>query len=142
MDQDAPGLTGAMTFSLASQDPEILFQTKILDRKDGGLLCLSTDGLIKSFQDENYFWEFNIAVQERIRADGFEAATETLPEILDYVSLHGSGDDMTFVAGWIEDESQEEDELAQTHHSISLRDEKQLEIDGMGKTAYGMKKKK
>jgi serine/threonine protein phosphatase PrpC len=130
IEQDAPELKGSMTFSLASNDPEMLFETRILDFNPGGLVSLSTDGLAKSFQQAGYFWEFVVATQERLHADGFDKTVSALPEILDYISQHGSGDDMTFVFAWFKETAPSEDTLAATHHSIELRDNERLEMEG------------
>ncbi len=136
LEQDAPDLSGAMTYSMASMEPQNLFQTQIYDRGEGGILMLSTDGLSKSFAELHYFFEFGTALQERIREDGFARVTESLPNTLDYISEHGSGDDITFVVAWIEDPPPEDEKLMDTHHVIPLKDQKPLEIDGKQKTNY------
>ena len=103
VEQDAPELVGPMTFSLASNDPELLFQTILVPRKDGGMLLLSTDGVVNSFIEPTYYLAFGSGLQERVRDVGFDEVANSVPGWLDYLSAHGSGDDVTMVLAWIED---------------------------------------
>ena len=130
LEQDAPELTGSMTFSLASLDPEMLFETRIIDVEPGGMITLSTDGLAKSFHDPKYFFEFIVATQEQLQAEGLEKTVQPLPNVLDYISEHGSGDDMTYVFAWFRKTTVDKDSMTATHHSIHLKDDEQLEMDG------------
>jgi serine/threonine protein phosphatase PrpC len=102
LDQDVPELLGTVTFSLASNDPELLFQTKVLPRGAGGMLMLSTDGLVNSFLNDTYFLAFSIGLQDRIRTVGFDHIAADLPHWLEYFSAHGSKDDITLLLAWLE----------------------------------------
>ncbi len=104
LQQDAPELEGTMTFSLASKDAEMFFQSVSRPRENGGVVIQCTDGMINSFVDESYFLGFCVGLQERIRNCGFEHMTGSVPSWLDYFSANGSGDDMTLVVAWLEGE--------------------------------------
>ncbi len=102
LQQDAPELVGSMTFSLASYDAELFFQSVALERQEGGMILLCTDGMINSFVNSTYFLGFCVGLQDRIREWGFESVTSSIPTWLDYFSAHGSGDDITMLLGWVE----------------------------------------
>ena len=73
------------------------WRTETFDRRSGGLVFLTTDGLPNSFADDAAFGNFVQSFRTRIEDDGPAAVTDALPAWLDHFSDRGSGDDMTLV---------------------------------------------
>jgi serine/threonine protein phosphatase PrpC len=93
-----PALAGELTFSLCQEDALSWFQSAVLWRDDArpwpDFVCLATDGVSKSFQDDRAF-EAEVA---RLRASAFtdwERFLRDAPDWLSTVSSRGSGDDAT-----------------------------------------------
>ena len=79
---------------LSSRDRPV---ARALDRRAGGLLLLTTDGLPNSFADDTAFDQFVVSLRQRIHDHGFGGVADALPAWLDHYSDQGSGDDMTLV---------------------------------------------
>ncbi len=93
--QKDPTLVGTATYSLSSQDAAKLWQTAVLERGDGGLLLMATDGLANTFADEAQFHIFARSLQDRIDQFGMLKVAASIPHWLDSYSEKGSGDDIT-----------------------------------------------
>ncbi|RJP92428.1 MAG: protein phosphatase 2C domain-containing protein [Desulfobacteraceae bacterium] len=99
-DEDS-GLIGSETYSLSSPDAHKLLQTAIIDRGDGGLLILATDGLSNAFADQNQFHVFSHSLLDRIKEYGMQAVSSSVPAWLNKYSHEGSGDDITLALNYI-----------------------------------------
>ena len=88
---------GTETDSLCSPNAQVCWKTATLDRRAGGLLLLTTDGLPNSFADDTAFDQFVGSLRQRIHDHGFGGVADALPAWLDHYSDQGSGDDMTLV---------------------------------------------
>ena len=92
------GLIGEQTYSLCQSDAETRFRVASLWRGDGrdwpDFALLATDGVSKSFRDEDAF----VAAVSRFRTlagRDWAGTLEVLPDWLAEVSAKGSGDDST-----------------------------------------------
>lgn len=92
--QKDANLVGTETYSLSSREAHQLWQTATLERGDGGLLLMATDGLTNAF-DEAQFHIFARSLQDRINQFGMLKVAASIPHWLDSYSEKGSGDDIT-----------------------------------------------
>ena len=92
-------LLGTETRSLASKDAHLLFRTATLDRGNGGVLIVATDGVSDSFDgsDGVEFKKFIRSLVARIHEFGIENVAGSMKTWLDRYSELASGDDMTLV---------------------------------------------
>lgn len=97
---------GGVTDSLCSAEAHLQWRTAALDSSQGGLVLLSTDGLVNAFSDENQLKAFARIMQERIQEFGFHKVASSLPGWLDHYSGRGSGDDITLAVAMIKPESE------------------------------------
>ena len=88
---------GTETDSLCSPNAQVRWKTATLNRRAGGLLLLTTDGLPNSFADDTAFDQFVGSLRQRIHDHGIGGVADALPAWLDHYSDQGSGDDMTLV---------------------------------------------
>jgi serine/threonine protein phosphatase PrpC len=86
---------GPATNSLCSAGAPNLIQTAVLDRAEGGLLFLATDGLVNAFPDDEEMHKFALSLQDRFQEYGLTRVVKSLPGWLDRCSSEGSGDDIT-----------------------------------------------
>jgi serine/threonine protein phosphatase PrpC len=86
---------GMVTNSLCSPEAHCLWRTATLERTDGGLLLLATDGLTNAFADQTQLHTFVRSLDERVRQYGQSKVAASLPGWLDHYSEFGSGDDIT-----------------------------------------------
>jgi hypothetical protein len=87
-------LVGDETTSLCSSDAWRLFRVAILGTP-APMILLSTDGLSKSFQDDEGFFKFGSDVREMIIAEGLEQVNGRLDGWLREMTKRGSGDDIS-----------------------------------------------
>lgn len=86
---------GTATYSLSSPEASKLWQTATLERGEGGLLLMVTDGLANAFTDETQFHIFAKSLQNRINQFGMPKVAASIPHWLESYSERGSGDDIT-----------------------------------------------
>jgi hypothetical protein len=96
---------GIVTDSLCSAGADRLWRTAVRDCSAGGLLFLSTDGLVNAFVDEQQLFAFTRSFKERISEFGLLQVASSLPSWLDHYSDQGSGDDITLAVLMIQPES-------------------------------------
>ena len=101
LEQDLPELGRGVTLSLASTDAPFFFQTAFATREPDDMLLMCTDGLTNSFINQNYCLEFFNHLRSRVAQFGFSTITPNIPAWLDYLSTHGSGDDITLAMAWL-----------------------------------------
>jgi serine/threonine protein phosphatase PrpC len=92
-------LVGKETHSLSSRDAHLLLRTATLDRGNGGVLIVATDGVSDSF-DSTAGGEFSTFVKslvDRVKDFGIESVAGSMAGWLDRYSELASGDDMTIV---------------------------------------------
>jgi serine/threonine protein phosphatase PrpC len=94
---DDEGMIGEQTYSLCQADAAERVRARLLTADDGVIdfVMLSTDGLAKSFRDQQKFAELAASWRERIATSGVAALTETLDPVLSDISANGSRDDVT-----------------------------------------------
>jgi hypothetical protein len=90
-----PELIGSATWSLASRDAVLRWQTAAFERSEGAALLIATDGLPDAFGDGEEYARFTESLVGRIREFGIEQVASSLPGWLDHYSQTGSGDDVT-----------------------------------------------
>jgi serine/threonine protein phosphatase PrpC len=92
-------LMGSETRSLSSRDAHLLWRTATLDRGEGGVLIIATDGISDSFDGSEgpEFMKFIQSLVARIGQYGVENVAEAMSGWLDRYSELASGDDMTLV---------------------------------------------
>ncbi len=95
---DDTGLIGEQTHSLCEQDASKVGRVRRLDA--GGddpitFVMASTDGVAKSFRDDDAFIDLAGQFRDRIRSGGMASIGERLGQWLSDLSGHGSGDDAT-----------------------------------------------
>lgn len=86
---------GMVTDSLCSAEAHLRWRTAARDYSKGGLVLLSTDGLVNAFSDENQLNAFARSMKDRIQEFGLLNVASSLPGWLDHYSGLGSGDDIT-----------------------------------------------
>lgn len=86
---------GVVTESLCSTESHRRWRTAVMDASDGGLLLLTTDGLVNAFSDDEQWLAFARSLKDRIREFGPSEVASALPQWLDHYSARGSGDDVT-----------------------------------------------
>jgi len=101
---------GAVTDSLCSAEAHRRWRTAALDSSNGGLLLLSTDGLVNAFADENQVKAFARSMKDRIQEFGLLQVASSLPGWLDDYSDRGSGDDITLAVVMIQPGSEDQAE--------------------------------
>nr|WP_321352563.1 PP2C family serine/threonine-protein phosphatase [uncultured Methanoregula sp.] len=94
-----PLLVGKETHSISSRDAHLLWRTATLDRGEGGVLIVATDGVSDSFDgpEGEEFLRFIKSLVARIREFGMESVAGSMKNWLDRYSALASGDDMTLV---------------------------------------------
>ncbi|MFN9750880.1 MAG: PP2C family serine/threonine-protein phosphatase, partial [Planctomycetota bacterium] len=93
---------GVVTDSLCSAEAHRRWRTAALDSSKGGLVLLSTDGLVNAFSDEIELNVFARSMKDRIREFGLLQVASSLPGWLDHYSGGGSGDDITLAVVMIQ----------------------------------------
>ena len=92
------GLVGEETYSLCLPDAVARFRSATAWRSDGvawpDFLCATTDGVAKSFQDDDAFTAAIAQLRRNALAD-WKGLVEALPDWLSELSERGSGDDAT-----------------------------------------------
>lgn len=101
---------GVVTDSLCSAESHRRWRTAALDSTKGGLVLLSTDGLVNAFSDENQVSAFARSVKDRIRDFGLLQVASSLPGWLDHYSDRGSGDDITLAVIMLQHGSEDQAE--------------------------------
>lgn len=93
------GLIGKETYSLSSRDAHLLWRVATLDRADGGVLIVATDGVSDSFDGSEgpEFLKFVKSLVARVQEFGIENVAGSMKNWLDRYSELASGDDMTLV---------------------------------------------
>jgi serine/threonine protein phosphatase PrpC len=86
---------GIVTDSLCTAGADRRWRTAVRDCSAGGLLFLSTDGLVNAFIDEQQLFAFTRSFRDRISEFGLLQVASSLPMWLDRYSDQGSGDDIT-----------------------------------------------
>lgn len=93
-----PDLVGEQTYSLCLPDAVGRFRTATTWRDAGArwpdFICATTDGVAKSFRDDAAFVAAGAQLRSNAIAD-WPRLLEALPDWLDDLSTHGSGDDAT-----------------------------------------------
>ena len=94
---DDVGLVGEQTYSLCQADAVSLARTRWIAAADLSVdfIMLSTDGLAKSFADEDAFRNVATFWRRHIEREGLAAAINDLSLRLSEISREGSGDDIT-----------------------------------------------
>ncbi len=95
--QNVHGLKGTETFSMCSQNTEILFQTATLRRDCYSYLFMSTDGLKNSFISSYNYNIFLKDVINRIETHDFKTVSNIFPDWIASYSKNGSGDDISYL---------------------------------------------
>ncbi|MCJ8331864.1 MAG: protein phosphatase 2C domain-containing protein [Lentisphaeria bacterium] len=121
-EQDAPELVGSMTFSMASDNADILFKTSVMPRTPGGILFLSTDGMANSFVNKDQYHIFYKSMLEHVKRTGFNTLTNSIDYWLDYLSENGSGDDISLIACWLSDVAPQPIQYTADHVNTDLKD--------------------
>ncbi|MFA4876577.1 MAG: PP2C family serine/threonine-protein phosphatase [Methanoregula sp.] len=111
-----PSLVGKETHSISSRDAHLLWRTATLDRGQGGVLIMATDGVSDSFDgsEGEEFIKFIRSLVARIRQFGIESVAGSMTSWLDRYSALASGDDMTLVFVCINEMTEEAAEPAGT----------------------------
>jgi serine/threonine protein phosphatase PrpC len=93
------GLIGKETHSLSSRDAHLLWRMATLDRAEGGVLIVATDGVSDSFDGSEgpEFLKFVQSLVARVQEFGIENVAGSMKNWLDRYSELASGDDMTLV---------------------------------------------
>lgn len=93
-----PALAGEMTFSLCQEDALSWFQSAVFWRAGEAswpdFICMTTDGVSKSFQDDRAF-EAEVSRLRACAAADWDAFIGEAPAWLSTISSRGSGDDAT-----------------------------------------------
>jgi len=97
---------GVVTDSLCSAEAHLRWRTATLDSSQGGLVLLSSDGLVNAFSDENQLNTFVRILKDRIQEFGLLRVASSIPGWLDHYSGRGSGDDITLAVIMIQPESE------------------------------------
>jgi serine/threonine protein phosphatase PrpC len=116
---------GVVTDSLCSAAAHRRWRTAALDCSEGGLILLSTDGLVNAFADQIQVNTFALSVRDRIREHGLLQVAASLPGWLDHYSDRGSGDDITLAVVLINPESNGEKRSAADTSSADFSDQSQ-----------------
>jgi len=105
-----PVLAGNETHSLSAPDAHLLWRTATIDRGEGGVLLVATDGISDSFagSESEEFALFVHSLVDRIRTYGTDSVASAMSGWLDRYSEIASGDDMTLVYASINPEHHEE----------------------------------
>ena len=105
-----PVLAGNETHSLSAPDAHLLWRTATIDRGEGGVLLVATDGISDSFagSESEEFSLFVHSLVDRIRTYGTDTVASAMSGWLDRYSAIASGDDMTLVYASINPERHEE----------------------------------
>jgi len=105
-----PVIAGNETHSLSAPDAHLLWRTATIDRGEGGVLLVATDGISDSFagSESEEFALFVHSLVDRIRTYGTDSVASAMSGWLDRYSEIASGDDMTLVYASINPEHHEE----------------------------------
>jgi serine/threonine protein phosphatase PrpC len=100
-----PGLVGTETHSLSTPEAHLLWQTAALERRDGALLVLATDGLTDAFEggpgEGREFHRFAESLLGRIGEFGIQPVAASIPAWLDGYSERVTGDDVTLALAYL-----------------------------------------
>ena len=99
---------GVITDSLCTAESYRRWRTAALDASLGGLVLLSTDGLVNAFSDELQVTVFARSMQDRLREFGSPQVAASLPGWLDHYSDRGSGDDITLAVVMLQPSSEDQ----------------------------------
>lgn len=86
---------GSGVDSLCSPGADRMWRTAACDCSAGGILLLTTDGLVNAFVDDTQLFAFARSLSNRISEFGLAKVASSLPGWLDHYSARGSGDDIT-----------------------------------------------
>jgi serine/threonine protein phosphatase PrpC len=95
---DDQGMVGQQTYSLCQPSAQQRFRLHILPAPHDGavdLVMLATDGLSKSFPDQETLERIARPWRQAIAESGLETLSDGLDQRLSEISAHGSGDDIT-----------------------------------------------
>jgi hypothetical protein len=88
---------GEETHSLCERNAQRFFQVRVipLQDQDPDMILVSTDGLNKSYSHDAGFLKVGSDLLNMVREEGIQSVHAQLPDLLNEVSLNGSGDDVS-----------------------------------------------